>query len=127
MGDLLPDLLKTAVEPALSTFGEYRGVERRSKPRLYHPFLIKVRGVDTGGRAFETHTLVDNLSASGLYLRLARQVEAGTRLFLVLYLSGAPGGEGGGRVAIRGVTLRTEPRAEGMYGLAVKFTSYRFL
>ncbi|HKA56411.1 MAG TPA: hypothetical protein VKJ47_22425 [Candidatus Binatia bacterium] len=53
-----------------------------------------IRGVDASGTAFEINTVLDNMSADGLYVRLRRQVRLGTKLFIVVQLSTAPAGRG---------------------------------
>jgi hypothetical protein len=104
------------------------GMERRSMPRIELPFPAIVRGVDRCGERFELHTPLDNLSATGLYLRLARPVEPGATLFIVVRLTTTPGqwtvGPG---VAARGTVLRVDPRSGGAFGLAVAFRRHRFL
>lgn len=96
--------------------------------RLYEPFPITVRGVDANGESFEVNTVLDNISAGGLYMRLGRRVEVGARLFAIVRLSitqsepvSVP------RVAIRGVVVRIEPLPDSTWGVAVKFTHHRFL
>jgi len=84
--------------------------------------------VDEKGEAFEANTLLDNISASGLYMRLAKQVNLGERLFTIIHLpSFLPDEESSGRIATRGVVLRSEQRSGDLCGLAIKFTRYRFL
>ena len=108
------------------TVGE--AAERRRKPRIREPFPVTVHGVDGSGEAFEINTHLDNLSASGLYLRLAECVEPGMRLFIVIRLSAAPAEEASApRIAIHGVVLRAEFRSEMECGVAVAFTHHRFL
>ena len=51
------------------------GVERRQHSRLSEPFPVLVRGVDAGGEAFESNTVLDDFSAGGLYVRLRWRVE----------------------------------------------------
>jgi len=55
-------------------------VDRRSKPRVKHPSPAFVKGMDTSGETFDIEASVDNLSTSGIYLRIARQVHQGTPL-----------------------------------------------
>jgi len=106
----------------------YDDIERRHKPRISEPFFTRVRGIDASGQAFEANTLLDNISASGLYMRLGRQVNPEARLFIVIHLSACTsGGEVAGRAALLGVVLRSEPRSGGLWGLAIRFTRYRFL
>ena len=106
----------------------YDSVERRLKPRIQEPFFARVRGVDTDGRAFKVNTLVDNISASGLYMRLAAQVDPGAKLFIVIHLSASLSDQVFvGRVVALGVVLRCEPRSGKLWGLAIRFARYRFL
>lgn len=103
-------------------------VERREKPRVDRPFVAKVRGIDASGKAFQADTLLDNFSASGLYLRLPHRVETGARLFILVGLfTPTPDGNSGGRVAVRGVVLRSESKEFGLWGLALKIINHRFL
>jgi hypothetical protein len=48
---------------------------------------LRPRGVDRCGERFELETLLDNLSATGLHLRLARPVEPGATLFIIVWLT----------------------------------------
>ena len=103
-------------------------VERRRKPRIYKPFPATVRGVSASGEPFQINTVLDNLSAGGLYLRLMPRVEQGARLFIVIWLAPAPMGElTPPRVAARGRVLRSEPKPGGECGVAVRITRHRFL
>jgi PilZ domain len=101
----------------------YTGRERRRTPRIEIPFPALVRGVDVEDQAFEAHTVLDNLSSHGLYLRLAQRVFSGMRLFVLIRLSVTPNAN---CIAVHGVVLRTEPRA-GVLGTAIRFTHHRFI
>lgn len=106
----------------------YEGSERRNKPRIYDPFPTTVEGVDANGEAFKCQTVLDNFSAGGLYLRLARRVEQGTELDFVIRLSTAPTNETDrARVVMHGVVLRAEPRPCDTCGVAVASIRYHFL
>jgi hypothetical protein len=98
--------------------------ERRSAARIETPFPATVRGVNIDDQPFEEHTVLDNFSSSGLYLRLARRVLPGVRLFVLMRLSVAPNAT---YIALRGVVLRTEPRPGGIFGTALRFTHHRFI
>ena len=100
--------------------------ERRAKPRIRAPFPVMVRGVDAKGVAFEVNTILDNLSAGGLYLRLARRVEPGAEVSMEIRLSTAPT-DGALRAVTRGVVLRVEPNLGGACGAAVRFTRHQLL
>jgi len=87
-----------------------------------------MRGSDAAGRVFETETVLDNLSAGGLYLRLMRQVVPGTRIFVVVRLAvGAVNQHTKPQLAANGLVSRAEPRSEGGWGLGVKLMRHRFL
>ncbi len=102
--------------------------ERRRKSRIYIPFLVRVRGVNTKGEVFEVHTAVENLSASGLYMALRHNVAPGRPLFVVLTLATYSAVEKPvARIALRSLVQRAEAAANGLYGIAIKFTKSRFL
>jgi c-di-GMP-binding flagellar brake protein YcgR len=102
--------------------------ERRGKPRIDIPFPAKVRGVDANGEAFEIDSLLDNFSAGGLYLRLARRLDQGAELLVLVQLPAASAGEAGAsKIEARGVILRAEPQADGACGVAVGFTNHKFV
>jgi hypothetical protein len=103
-------------------------VERRSKPRLYEPLPVIVHGVDANGDAFETGALIDNLSAEGLYMQLAKCIEPWATLSIIIRFPSAPtDGEVVPRVVCYGMVLRAEPKANGICGVAVAFTHHQFL
>ena len=101
--------------------------EYRRHERIYEPFPAMIRSVDASGEAFQSHALLDNLSAGGFYVRLDHRVEPGTKLFAVVRISTSPPEVPGPRVAMRGIVLRVEPQPDGTWGIAVRFTRYRFL
>jgi hypothetical protein len=102
-------------------------IERRSKPRITCCWLAVVRSVDACGERFEDHTVLDNLSATGLYVRLARPIACGAPLFVVVSFAHASCNTTTLRIAMRGVVVRAELHSDGNYGLAVAFTHHRFL
>jgi hypothetical protein len=84
--------------------------------------------VNARGEAFETDTVLDNLSASGLYLFLMQRVEQGANVFIVVQFSASPTvRDTRPRVALRGEVLRTDRESSGACGIAVAFTGHRFL
>ena len=106
-----------------------RGAERRGKPRICEPFPATVQGVNAQGEPFELSAVLDNLSAGGLYLRLAHCITEGTKLFVTIRLSFAAMDEevSASRVATHGVVLRAEPMLSGACGVALRFTDHQFL
>ena len=116
--------LRSAASPAFNL----DDMERRCRLWIAVPFPAIVRGVDADRRAFEEHTVLDNLSACSLYLRLSRSVEAYTKLFVVAQLSIAPPDQmPAPHVALRGVVIWSESCSDGVYGIAMMFTHQRFL
>jgi hypothetical protein len=119
----------TAAAPASGPRGaDYDGTERRSKPRIEGAFPTVVHGVDAGNETFQIETTIDNISASGLYLRLRQRLEPGTTLFFITSLS-TPGSANvsAPRLALHGVVLRTELTRGGACGVAVALSNHRFL
>ena len=108
-----------------SSSTSYTGPERRRKLRLYGPFPAKVRGVDVNGKIFKVETVLDNISAGGLYVRLRQQVDLDAILFVITRLSTrevrAP------RVAVRGKVLRIEQKSDDECGVVIVITRHRFL
>jgi hypothetical protein len=114
--------------PSSSTQPRYSGHDRRTAPRIETPFPVIVRSVDVADRWFEEHTVLDNLSSTGLYLRLVQQAQQGIRLFGLIRLAVTPNTDASvAFVALHGVVLRTEPRPGGVFGTAIRFTHHRFI
>jgi hypothetical protein len=102
--------------------------ERRRAPRLAASFPAAVVGAVAAGGGLEVSTELDNISASGLYLKVGRRVEPGATLLVVVHLCAA-GREtrDTARVAIDGLVLRADAHAGSRCGLAIKITNHRFL
>jgi PilZ domain len=106
---------------------DYDLFEHRSVSWLAMPFPATVRGVDQSGDRFRIDTVLDNFSAAGLYVRLARPIEPGATLFVVVRFTVAPVARPTAPgMAARGVVMWAEPR-HGVWGIAVKFMRQRFL
>ena len=103
-------------------------LDRRRNLRIQEWFSVMVRGVDAEGKEFNAKTELENLSVSGLYMKLNHKVETGERLFAILTLATCWNNERSpGRVAVRGLVQRVEAGEDGLYGVAMRFTRYRFL
>jgi hypothetical protein len=106
----------------------YIGQERRTAPRIETPFPATVRSVDVHDQPFQAHTVLDNLSSCGLYLRLIWPVPQNSKLFVVVRLSIFQQGDTyPAGIALHGVVQRTEPRPGGVFGTALKLTHHRFI
>ena len=104
------------------------GHERRCSLRVDLPFPAIVRGFDTDGSQIVIHTVLDNFSASGLYVRLPKPVEQSKPLLVIVRLAIATADEVcAPSVAVRGNIVRMEPHADGRCGVAVAFQHHRFL
>ena len=120
---LNPTLLASRRTPA-----PYTGKERRIKPRIFEHFRATVHGVNAGGEAFTVETVLENISATGLYLRLTQAVEVGTELLVVSQLSNPSNGKTSGPLlAMSGAVVRLGEATSDACGVAVEFTHTRFL
>jgi hypothetical protein len=103
-------------------------VERRLKPRIRKAFRVNVRGANAKGEPFEAATVLDNLSSSGLYLRVGQDVEKGSKLSILIRLSNSPDDDARvANVAVEGTVLRAEPLPDEAWGLAIRISSRRFM
>src|SRR4029450_5271552 len=97
--------------------------ERRGKPRLNDPLPARVWGIDSEGEMVGFDCLLDNLSSSGLFLKLPKSLKLSSQISLVVrLLSGS-----GLMAAIRGKVLRDEPQLDGSRGIAVRITEHHLL
>ncbi len=101
--------------------------DRRIKPRIDCDYPAIIEGYDGAGAKFCEQAKLANLSASGLFMLAKRQVESGTKLSVTVLLSNSNNGDDVPKLATSGVVVRLEPRIDGICGVAVKFTNYRFL
>ena len=114
--------------PRSATLPYYTSQERRASARIETPFPATVRSVDFDYQRFEQYAVVDNLSSGGLYLRLARQVRQGIRLFVLIRLSIALDADRStAGLALHGAALRVEPRPGGIFGTAISLAHHRFI
>ena len=106
----------------------YEAAERRSRSRLRGPLPSLVRGVDAGGEAFEAQTVLEDISACGLRLRLVRSVRPGAHVFVVATFKRSPESAGSApRVALRCAVLRSAQQYDGSYVVAAAVLNHRFL
>ena len=98
-------------------------LERRSKPRSTNPLPARVWGVDIDDQPFGFDCLLDNMSASGLYLHIPRRMRFSSAINLVVRLLNGPSVS----AAIRGTVLRDEPRPDGRRGVAVRIVEHNFI
>ena len=99
--------------------------DRRQHLRIALPFPATVEGVNDGGRPFECATVTDDLSAGGVYLRVAERVREASEITVTARLSVAT--KRGMVVRLKGKVLRVEPKPGGAYGVAVRVEDRRIL
>jgi hypothetical protein len=109
--------------PAAYKFRALGRVERRAKHRLNDSLPARVWGVDFEGEMVSLDCRIDNLSSSGLFLRIPWQLKPSSKISLVVRLLNGSGAT----AAIRGKVLRDEPQLDGSRGIAVKITEHCFL
>ena len=101
--------------------------ERRRHPRIDEALPVKVSGVDEDGQTFESATLLDNISAGGLYMRLARCLALGMQLSVTVRFTANPSSDAPAvRLSATGEVLRAVMLPDGTCGVAVAFTNYLF-
>ena len=61
-------------------------MDMRKSARVYGSFPVRMRGFDESRCVFKANSLVDNISAGGLYMQVGRPVGEGSRLFAVVQL-----------------------------------------
>ena len=96
-------------------------MEKRKTARVCCSLPVRIRGYSKAGHAIQADTLVDNISAGGLYFQLGRPVAERSRLFAIVRLAS------GGAIAARGFATRIEQRPHGLFGVAMQFTRARLL
>jgi hypothetical protein len=120
--DLHIDELIAGGEP--TNFGT-RTQERRQKGRIVEPFPARIWGIDSGDLPFNVDCVLDNISSTGIYLKLARPVDVGSEVRLIVHLLSGP--TTGSTASVQGKILRDELQADGRHGLAIAISRHRFL
>jgi hypothetical protein len=101
--------------------------ERRRTARIEAPFPARLKGVDSTGHVFTEHAVLDNLSTGGLHMCVRRNIPLGVEVTVAVRLSADAGVVPALRLAARGKVVRTDPRPDGSWGVAVEFTRRRIL
>ena len=99
--------------------------ERRAKPRSDNKMVARVWGVDSDDQPFSLDCVLDNISGSGLYLRLPRRMKFFASISLVVRLPNAP--VNGRFAAINGTVVRDQIEHDGHTGVAVKIVEHSFI
>ena len=100
-------------------------VERRAKPRCKDALPVRVWGVDIDDQPFSYECQLDNISASGLYLRLPRRMRFSSAISLVVSLLHGPAE--GKAAAIKGLVIRDEMESDGHRGIGIRIIEHSFI
>lgn len=111
------------LDPIVSTFINRGKHERRGKPRLNDSLPARVWGIDSDGEIVSMDCRLDNLSSSGLFLKIPCRIKLRSQISLVIRLLNGSGA----MAAIKGKVLRDEPQLDGSRGIAVRITEHSFL
>ena len=99
--------------------------ERRTKPRSHRQLIARVWGVDSDDQPFSLDCVLDNISASGLYLRLPRRMKFAAPISLAVRLQN--GRDEGRFAAINGAVIRDQKEQDGRRGVGVKILEHSFI
>jgi hypothetical protein len=99
--------------------------ERRSKPRSAAPLPARVWGVDIDDQPFSFDCQLENISASGIFLRLPRKMSFSSTISLVVRLLHGP--FEGMSAALKGTVIRNEHGSGGDTGIGVRILEHRFI
>lgn len=99
--------------------------ERRSKPRIAEQFAGNARGIDVNSKQFSVPCTVENISASGVYLKCEEAVRPGSELKVQVHFFIE--GETGSTIEARGPVVRIDTLSDGSHGLAVAISQHKFL
>ena len=99
-------------------------LERRGRLRSSSPLQATVWGVDRYDEVFSVDCNVENISSTGAYLTLPREMAFSSDISFAVYLEGV---DGNVTAAIKGTVIRVEQRCGGQHGIAVKTSNYSFL
>ncbi len=102
-------------------------LERRLKPRFKCDYPAWLQGHDENGKLFEEIGKAINLSRSGVYILVNREIPEGMELTIRISLPTENPKLGTSKLAVRGMVVRGEFHSETIFGIAVKFKEYRFL
>ena len=99
--------------------------ERRAKPRSHNALPARVWGVDIDDQPFSFDCHLDNMSASGVYLRMPRRMKFSSAISIVVRLFSGP--FEGKSAAIKGTVIRDETWPDGHRGVGIRIIEHRFI
>ena len=100
-------------------------IERRAKPRSNDALPARVWGVDSEDQPFSFECRVDNISSSGIYVRMPRRMKFSSVISLVVRLLNGP--IDGAAAAIKGIVIRDQMESDGHTGVGIRIVEHRFI
>src|SRR5215467_13249664 len=100
-------------------------LDRRAKPRSNDTLPARVWGVDSEDQPFSFDCEVDNMSGSGIYLRMPRRMKFSSAISLVVRLLNGP--VEGAVAAIKGIVIRHQMESDGHSGVGIRIVEHRFI
>src|SRR5687767_7483188 len=102
--------------------------ERRQKPRIKEPFKVEVSGKNALGEIFVFDTVIDNLSSTGVFLKLPLDISFGTKVTMLIRLAiGQVDRPEVAKVSIEAMVIRKELLESESWGVAFKILKRRFV
>jgi hypothetical protein len=102
--------------------------ERRAKPRVHCSYPATLRGHLNGGLRYDARAVLVNMSASGMYFHVKRNIAVGETLFALVRMSTSPLSQPQApQLAVSGEVERVDLNANGTYGIALRLHSHRFV
>jgi hypothetical protein len=98
--------------------------ERREKTRIREAFPARICGIDPANQPLNINGVLDNISATGMYVRALKTVDTNSDVRVIVHLF--RGQTSGVTADVRGRILRSELQADE-YGLAIAISKSRFL
>jgi len=98
-------------------------LERRAKLRVTDSLPARIWGLDSTGEMMGLDCSIDNLSSSGVFLRIPCQLQIGSQINLVIRLTNGSGAT----AAIKGRVIRDDSQIDGSRGIAVAITHHCFI
>jgi hypothetical protein len=102
-------------------------LERRRKPRFKCDYPARIRGHDVNGKSFLKEGRAVNLSRTGVYILMDREITQGAELTIRITFPDGLFKQGTTILALHGTVLRCEFHSENLYGVAIQFQKYRFV
>jgi Tfp pilus assembly protein PilZ len=99
--------------------------ERRAKPRSSEALPARVWGVDIEDQPFSFDCHIDNISASGVYVRIPRRMRFSSAVSLVVQLLNGPAE--GVAAAIKGIVIRDDTESDGHRGVGIRIIEHQFI